>query len=873
VSVEIPGVGWALWSKKAGTSNDYSVLGCTPELFSKGDFGKIITRFAGGTPDSRAAGADRLPWVTVSWVGVDAGLRLGIAITDNSGQVDAVGRPITQTSYFCLPYLDVARERLSYTSLYKAASQAPLAPQDGYLITLSVPDEPSDEAARRVTKDFDERIAGSAAALLLRGPVTVTQADGSTLEQRLAFIDAAASLLPFGLRAKLTAGTWSDSGTRHRLRLAFAGRPREDGASVAWRQAGEVTGDDIARDYYDQLRQVRSGTAAHGQRFEVTTVIAHLAASTGQERFEQPQEALATLRLIDLPDRVLAAVRAGGPVDQAELRQVFRLGHFDAMDPAARLDLLMALSDISEADDWPVIEQHLGPFTDAHAAGRVLSSFGWRVLWAAGKPDTEALRKCMAVAEGREIGDRVLAGLVRMRDPDAGPSRGATAAAGLLVATVLSSGAGPGAYPVTRDGLASQPGAVAEYLAALASSAQDAPGGRDAVALLSWLASGLPAVVGRTFDKALGHGQTAVSFQDIAGLAALGAGCVRALLATASATGQLDVVLTAFTRWIASHDRLDPSAPDYWHKHLRPLNAATPRQRAYLDLALMSVGAAPTGLPPARQPDGAEYLGSVVAMWKLLRQSPEASRARCVSSLALYLRKQRWAESRGQAEAVTALAGHLRSGDPENVLIGVVASGLSANPAVARWDFAQAWLAQVRGNDAGAIQKGLLNSLATVAPGTDPVQIATLFRDAQREGIKEDQAFYMLRKSAAIDSPRTAVDVAGALRWEFERSGVERTVREDWLLGFIQRVVRDEFGSEVGQATRDLLSRAARQEIALQLDILYTLAERPGQGELEFTGTEREGLEEMRDIIDLLVKRSAKRPFGGFLGKKTTRGV
>jgi hypothetical protein len=247
----------------------------------------------------------------------------------------------------------------------------------------------------------------------------------------------------------------------------------------------------------------------------------------------------------------------------------------------------------------------------------------------------------------------------------------------------------------------------------------------------------------------------------------------------------------------------------------------------------MSVGAAPTGLPPDRQPAALEYLGGFTDLWKQLRKSPAASRERCVHSLARYLRKEAWAQSRGQAEAVTALAQQLRRDDTRNELVGVVASALQASRDAEQWDFAQAWLSEVRGDDPGAIRSGLLSSLGSLMPGTDPVQVAELFRDAQREGVKEEQALHVLTGSKAIDSPRAAVEIAGALRWEFERSGIDQKVTEDWLLGFIQLVARRGFGPEVAQGFSDWLSRTARQEIELQLDILYTLAERQGRGDLE----------------------------------------
>jgi hypothetical protein len=849
---EIPGVGWALWSKKAGTSSDYSVLSCSPELFGRGDFAKIITRFAGGNPDSQATGAEKLPWVTLSWVGVDANLHVGIAVTDNTGQVDAVGRPIIATTYLCVPYQEVARARLSYTALFEAASPARLRlpSQDGALITLRVPDEAPDAAVRRVEKDFDERITSATAALLLRGPVTITQADGSSLAQRLAFIDAVASLLPFGLRAKLTAGTWSDSGVRHRLRLAFASRPREDAATVPWRHGSEVTGDDVARQYFDQLRQLRTGTATHGKPFDATTVVSHLAASTEQQKFEQPQDAFAFLRLIDLPDRVLVQIRSGTPVDIAELRQVFRLGHLDTLGSDDKTDLLTELSRIGEARDWPDLKAGLGQVQDSRTAWSILTRFGSRVLWS-GTPNEDVLGECMTTAHGHGIGDNVLGGLVRMPDSAAGPSRGATAAAGLLAATVLSSGAASGAYPVTRDGLAGQPAAMAEYLAALASSGQDAAG------LLSWLATAPPTAMVGAFRSVLGLRQTEVRRTDMASLAEIDARCARALLATAAATGRLDMALTAFTRWIVDCDELSPRALESWSTHLRPLSVAAPRLRAHLDLALMAVGADPIAFPPFRQPDAGEYLDGFLEAWKPLRRS--SGLRRCIGALARYLEKPKWAEARAQAEAVIALVEQLRRDDEENRLVAVVASVLNTSSSTRQWDFAKKWLAEINAKAPEAVGAGLLSSLATAGPGTDPRHVADLCLMAHRQGIAEGAAFYRLAESKAIDSARAACELLAALRLEFAMAGEPA---QNWCLEFAQEVMRGKFGQDVAEGFRVLQSRNSRKEIWLQLELLRTIAERPdrsGQGVPDLTDEERADLDQVRDDIELLAKKSPMR--------------
>ena len=42
-------------------------------------------------------------------------------------------------------------------------------------------------------------------------------------------------MLPYGYRARFTASTWSDSGERHRIRLAFAERKQASAAVYTWR--------------------------------------------------------------------------------------------------------------------------------------------------------------------------------------------------------------------------------------------------------------------------------------------------------------------------------------------------------------------------------------------------------------------------------------------------------------------------------------------------------------------------------------------------------------------------------------------------------------------------------------------------------------
>ena len=553
-------------------------------------------------------------------------------------------------------------------------------PEDGGLIPLTVPVTTTAEVAQQV-EDLGDKIVSAAAALLLRTPVSVVEAEGSTLRQRLEFIDAVTSLLPYGFRAKFSAATWSDSGTRHRLRLAFANRPREDAASVPWRHLGEIPGgDNIARAYFEHLRQLRSGGAAHGKKFDLSTVVSHLAARIEPQKFEHPQEALAILREIDLPDRVLRAVHDGDAVDLTELRHVIRLGSLAQLLPDAREDLLTALSGRGSAEDWPALRPWLGQVQDLRTLWRILAQFGRRVLWTA-QPDDGVLRECLEVAAARGLDDDVLAELVGLPQGASQPA-GLSYAAGLLARTVLAEAAGGEAYRATRDTLAGAPLAAAEYLAALASS------GRGAEQFLTWLTPYAPADLVRPFGIALGHSHGEVTDRDVGQLASKGTDCVCALLATGSCAGRLDGLLPGFTCWLASRGELDPSERRYWSEQLRGLVAGTRALRAWLDMALLTIGAAPTALPPP--PDSAAYATDLTAIWKRLdREYSLFSAERCVRALARYLQGQEWASRKAQAAAVADLTGRLLTYDSEHVLAGAVGSALAANPAAKRWDFAR----------------------------------------------------------------------------------------------------------------------------------------------------------------------------------------
>ncbi|WP_248960070.1 hypothetical protein [Sphaerisporangium perillae] len=239
---------WAVWGRRPGTRDGDEILAFSQGRFSRDDYGEIIARYATGAPVN-------LPQVTMSWVGGGASAHIGLAVQSWSGKRDGLGRDIAVIRYFCVPYAQLAGGPVSYEALYHALDGRTL-PFDGPL-TVEVPSLDAEPVAAAV-----DGTARSAAALLLTGaPVCVVNAEAVPLLNRLRFLDAVASLLPYGFRSRLTASTWTDSASRHRIRLSFARHAPQGAHSISWGETAPISKyPDIAQHYHETLVNCRDLT-------------------------------------------------------------------------------------------------------------------------------------------------------------------------------------------------------------------------------------------------------------------------------------------------------------------------------------------------------------------------------------------------------------------------------------------------------------------------------------------------------------------------------------------------------------------------------------------------------------------------------------
>jgi hypothetical protein len=284
---------WALWGKGLGDT-EYQLLECSDGPVGAGAFTEAITRYSPGN-------LDLLPQVTVNWLPWQGQHYVGMGIHDTGhGRYDPGGRKIVFTRYFCVPYDELRAGAVSYQSMYDAFDVFRLddgqrAPIQAALPTFARPPE------------FVNPLATWAAGLLLTGrQACVLQADWTSLDERLRFLDSVMASLPYGMRSEMSAATWaSATAVEHKLRLFFAGARRAgDDLVVTWGQsvAGKIR-HRLADDYLHFLAEggpgVQTQLAAMGEPVgfkarDIEMMVAALGSTPPTdvvERFEDPAAA------------------------------------------------------------------------------------------------------------------------------------------------------------------------------------------------------------------------------------------------------------------------------------------------------------------------------------------------------------------------------------------------------------------------------------------------------------------------------------------------------------------------------------------------------------------------------------------------------
>jgi hypothetical protein len=849
VSGPVPvSAGWAVWGKRPGTNEDYSILSAAAEPLSRAEYASIVAHFTPGNPPRERGRPGSLPWVTFSQVGVAGQPYLGISVLDMVSQVDGVGRPSTQTSYFCAPYADLAQPPVSCLGLYQAVADLPLPDRDGPPLRLTIAsfDPPAMAASIR---ELGVDTVVTTASLLLDGPVTVTGAEGSTLLERLWFIDAVAALLPFAYRAGYTAATWSDNGAGQRIRLAFAGHAPAGEAAVAWRSSPALPRTDgFARRYRQRLVSVLGRKSAGDP---LTELIRSLAALTGPAcKFDAPRYALDILNEMDLPAVVLDAAR-DGTAKPDEIRLVFASGRITELPDTSRRQLLEQLIALGDPKDLTTVRHWFDRIADQGADDLFSTVAGTchELLWSAAHGPLIREYLVMADHYGRE--DELLARLIALPEPARDPGRGLGAAARLLADSVFGGEPGAPGYPRTQQALRDNPAVACELLTQLAGSESGAG------PAITWIEPVLGSSL-RPFINVLGDTPRAADQQAIGQLAARGRGWVRALLQASSDANRLGYAVPGFAAWLAANvtEKSVPGqdAQRYWRNTIAALEPVAEDTRAGLDLCLLLTGNNPLFLLADRD-DRLQYNEYLATAWQHRGTVTPAADRLVTATLADYLSREPWATGAELAAAVTELAERLTPDGRRRPLEEAVTRRLSAAPGAAGWEFAQKWLART-----GPPRAGTAESLRDIPASATPAQIAESCLRAARHGAAPRKVAEALAGSGAITSGARAQAFFEAVRMPLLSEFGKDTER--WLLVFIELFTDGSFGPQVATEFLDHVLTYALGQTHYQLALIrYTASGGLKKGRPVLDRDAIKDLEDVRDAVNSIIYDAS--PAGG----------
>ena len=826
--------GWAIWSKQPGTRDDYSVLASSDGPLSPAEFIRVLTHFAAGNPPAESGTPASLPWVVLSRVGVADRTYLGVSVQVPADYVDGTGRPVSRTSYLCVPYEDVARAPVSYRGLAQAARATPLPGKNGALVSLVIPPLDPAELARDVM-EFGPASVAATAALLLSGPVTITGPEFPDTETRVRFLDAVAALLPYGYRASLTAATWSDTAaTGQRFRIVFALRARDEASRVPWRAAAPVPSTGPAGTYLEHLGRVLGRPAV--DTLELERLIRYLAADTGLRKFEQPEHAVASLNEFFRAAVVAAAIDAGRATE-ADIRLLFARDQDVQLSPDRRRAALGQLIAAADRQDWPLISRRFDEIAadDPQSLLRSLAAGGLCLLWSSAASQDQA-SGYLGLAARYDLADDLLARLVAPPETAADPVGGFERVGALLADFVLGATA---SYPRTQQAVGRQPAVGAALIAHL--SAGRSPE-RLSVAV-EWLEPVLDRVL-PAFNAVLGHPPEPVDLPAVKALDQDGGRlCVRYLLRAASYRKRLRFVLPAVATWLVRQGLLGaPVDGRSWVHVARELTPATADEAAWLDLTLLATSNDPRMLFAGQFPRS-QFSQCLTAAWQRLASQlgDQAQVADDLLTAALIdaLRRLPWRADQAQVAAVMDLTGLL------------TADGARPRLRAALQNAAEALRHLPRGASAG--------------------QIAAACARAQAAGLTAEEVGEALARSGTIDSGPRAADVLEQLGRDLGVTVASANHASSWITAFVGVFAAGAFGQPIAADFSAAVLESSFAGLRYHLSLLHTVVGN-GAGESAPVVSER-GLEllavtseDMSDLVQAVRKRQRKRRIPGWMG-------
>jgi hypothetical protein len=823
--------GWAIWSKHPGTHDDYSVLASSAGPLSTAEFTRVLMHFAPGNPPAETGAPASLPWVMLSRVGVADQTYLGASVQVPTDYVDGTGRPVSRTSYICVPYEEVARAPVSYRGMSSALRSAQLPYQDGALVPLTIPRLDPQEMAQTVM-EFGPHTVATTAALLLSGPVTITGPEFPDTETRLRFLDAVAALLPYGYRTSYTAATWSDTAaSAQRFRLVFAVRARDASSRVTWRAAAPVPDEGSARRYLEHLQRVLGRPAV--DLLELASLISYLSSDTRPRKFEQAEQAVASLYEFFRAAAVGDTIDAGSAT-AADIRLLFCRGQDSQLSPNRRRKALGLLIADGDAQDWPLVNRCFGAIAegDPHSMLPAMAKAARRLLWSRAPKDQ--VRAYLRLMTSYGLSDALLARLMPEPESAADLVDGLDTAAALLAELVMEN---PASYLQTRQALAHNPAVGTALIANLCASR----GSGGVSPAIEWLEPALDRIL-PAFNAVLGDVPEPV---DLAALQALDLGgghlSVRCLVRGAFYLKRLPLVLPALALWLAWNSAQQGTQGTqavqdrrFWNDMAMELTPATVIEAAWLDLTLLATGNDPRSLFAGRF-HPSQLSQCLDATWRelisRLGNHGQVVDEFLVSVLIDFLGRRRWRGDQEQTAVVSDLTSWL------------TADGARPRLKMAVQDPAEA--------------------LRQLPPQATAVQIAEICARACVGGLTAGQAGEALAQSRVIVSGAQAANVlehlVRVLPAAVTANGQQPPAA--WAIAFAGKLASGAFGQPIAEEFSTIIANSSIAELNYRLALLYIVA---GSGADESPpAVNDQGVDDLvkvsRGDIDELVQKIRKR--------------
>jgi len=348
----------ALKSKKQGDVIDFRVLAQSEGPLSNKDFEALFNQLSvGNMPDKPRYEAERPPWVTFGPFKLGGAAYIAATRQDWTARNDRSSRPVSATVGLCLQYGEVAAEAPTYTLLHDQI------PRSGSLMhsegaSLEPPrvslagGEGQWEAVAGFIEKFGFDFCAAVAALLIQSPVALVNGYDLGSDIRLSFIDAVASLLPFGARADLSASTWMQSASSSAMRLGFTDQARPGQQQrVAWGEPGsaKLEPGSKAKKYYQLLLDIKG---RRGLPYLVTS----LAGCREPITFGEGDAFLNALRSTDRLYLLWQDLKAG-QASADEVRTAFELNGLSHLPEDKQCDLLAVLVDNLQSRDLSILRQ------------------------------------------------------------------------------------------------------------------------------------------------------------------------------------------------------------------------------------------------------------------------------------------------------------------------------------------------------------------------------------------------------------------------------------------------------------------------------------------------------------------------------------